>query len=482
MAGEPDEGTSDDPLQAGDRDAFMGEVVASTLEPVAAGLAVLFLAVAGIQRFAMEPPFPGVMAPYSVGMSLVFAGIYAGIRRRGIPPRWAHPVGTGFVLLVLTGTVLPFALIQDPLQTTDLVLVAVGTGAVFVSRRWYLANLAVVGAVFGGFVAANPGYARWPNLGVAVLSGSVLGYVVLRHRASLLEDVHELRAQDTRQRRTLEERMARIEDLREEAERERDRARRYAGQLEETNEDLRRFAETVSRHLEDPVERARRRLEDSPGEGGLADAAADLREVETTLGSLVEYAGVAAHDTDLEAVDLGTVLGEAWRGAARRHEAEIHPPDMGELPEVVGDADLLVRLFEELLDNALRHGEPPITVFADGSGGTVEVVVEDDGPGVDADDRDRIFRLLEGRAEGRPGVGLALCRRIAQDLGGAVGHVPAEDTGARFVVTLQGVGRISAAEADGAEADLESDGPMRRVGDRGASGQGRGPYPSSSGA
>jgi signal transduction histidine kinase len=480
-------GDDTDRIQSLDREDFRDGVVASTLEPVAGGLALLFGAIAVVQRFAMAPPFPTIMAPYSVTMSVVFAAVYAGIRRWGVPDRRAHAVGTAFVLVVLTGTVLPFALIQDPLQATDLVLVAVGAGAVFVSRRWYLANLAVVAAVFGAFVAANPGYARWPNLGVAVMSGSVLGYVVLSHRSNLLDTVHDLRAQDAQQREALERRMDRIEALREQAERERDRARRYADQLEATNEDLNRFARTVSQELADPVREARRRLASAAGGGGgaggpvngvLDDALGGLASLEETVSSLQTYAEVAAHDRDLEPVDLGSILAEAWRRAARRRDAEPSPPELGEMPAVVGDPDLLVRLFAELLDNALRHGEAPVCLSTRDDGGAVLVIVEDSGSGIAPDRTEEIFGLLtSGDDVDRPGMGLALVRRIAERIGGDVALDPDPDGGARFVVTLQGLGRI------GSGAEARETGTGRRAGGVRAVGDGGGgSYPSSSGA
>lgn len=461
------EGT-DDPLQTLDRDAFMGRVVASTLEPVVGGLALLFLAIAGIQRFAMAPPFPTVMAPYSVGMSLLFGALYGAIRVRGIPPPWAHVAGTGIVLLVLTGTVLPFALVRDPLQTTDLVLLAMGTGAVFLSRRWFLLNLAVVVAVFGAFVALTPGYARWPNLGVAVMSGGVLGYVVLCHRARILTSLQDLRAQEADQRQELEDRMARIEELRQEAERERDRAERYAVQLEDTNEDLHRFARTLSRHLQAPVRRARRRLDGDDGDGEPArpeEALGELRDLDDTLEALRDYAGLAEQESDLSPLELQEVVVAAWRETAADLGLDPDPLRVGELPEVVGDRDLLARLFRELFGNALRHGEAPISVTASREGGAVRVVVEDRGPGLDPDQADEVFRLLEGE-DGRPGMGLALARRAAERLGGDVAADPSAD-GGRFVVTLQAVDRIRspAVDAPTPREGRTAGGGIRSVGD-----------------
>ena len=88
-----------------------------------------------------------------------------------------------------------------------------------------------------------------------------------------------------------------------------------------------------------------------------------------------------------------------------------------------------------VVENALRVSEH-VTVTARPAGGHVELVVVDDGPGVDAHVVDRIFE--PGVSLGGSGLGLPLARRIARSAGGDVVHDPTGASGATFVVRLPG--------------------------------------------
>ena len=101
---------------------------------------------------------------------------------------------------------------------------------------------------------------------------------------------------------------------------------------------------------------------------------------------------------------------------------------------VVGDAHRLRRLVENLLENAGRHAAGLVRVRVRAHGDRAALSVEDDGPGVPAELRPRIFeRLVRAREDGGgTGLGLAICRAIARAHGG---DVVLEDRN-RFVAQL----------------------------------------------
>jgi signal transduction histidine kinase len=101
---------------------------------------------------------------------------------------------------------------------------------------------------------------------------------------------------------------------------------------------------------------------------------------------------------------------------------------------VVGDAHRLRRLVENLLENAGRHAAELVRVRVRAQGDRAALSVEDDGPGVPAELRPRIFeRLVRAREDGGgTGLGLAICRAIARAHGG---DVVLEDRN-RFVAQL----------------------------------------------
>ncbi|MER7842364.1 HAMP domain-containing sensor histidine kinase [Kitasatospora sp. NPDC096077] len=110
---------------------------------------------------------------------------------------------------------------------------------------------------------------------------------------------------------------------------------------------------------------------------------------------------------------------------------------------VPGTELLLGRLLRNLLDNAVRHATDEVLVSLRAVDGRAVLVVADDGPGIPAADRERVFerfvRLDESRdrADGGAGLGLALVRSIAAALGGTARAVePRAGRGAELVVSL----------------------------------------------
>ncbi|HJA04967.1 MAG TPA: HAMP domain-containing histidine kinase [Candidatus Microbacterium stercoravium] len=97
-------------------------------------------------------------------------------------------------------------------------------------------------------------------------------------------------------------------------------------------------------------------------------------------------------------------------------------------------------ILTNLISNALRHGEPPVRIVVEADDDAVRVRVSDDGPGIPAQDRDRVFERFVAldpsrrRTEGS-GLGLAIARDNARALGGDLILVPS-DTGAVFELTL----------------------------------------------
>ncbi|GAA2642701.1 sensor histidine kinase [Paractinoplanes durhamensis] len=108
---------------------------------------------------------------------------------------------------------------------------------------------------------------------------------------------------------------------------------------------------------------------------------------------------------------------------------------------VSGDADALLRVVRNLIDNAARHAAHAVTISAAIRDGQAEIVVGNDGPPIPADDRERIFdrfvRLDDSRsrAGGGTGLGLAIARDIVTAHGGTL-TVDDLDEGAAMRIRL----------------------------------------------
>jgi two-component system sensor histidine kinase KdpD len=112
----------------------------------------------------------------------------------------------------------------------------------------------------------------------------------------------------------------------------------------------------------------------------------------------------------------------------------------GDLPEVLADPGLLERVLVNLISNALRFSPPgeKVLVTASALAGRVELRIADRGPGIPAEDRDRVFlpfqRLDDRDNDMGVGLGLALARGLAEAMGG--GLTPDETPGGGLTMIL----------------------------------------------
>jgi len=165
------------------------------------------------------------------------------------------------------------------------------------------------------------------------------------------------------------------------------------------------------------------------------DLGLDIAELDTLIDEILlasRLEVVKGLDVD-EEVDL---LALASEECARYEEVELG----GQPVSVRGDPRLLRRMIRNLLENARRHGAPPIEVSVFRTEGGAELRVCDHGPGIAEAEREGVFRpfhRFEGaRASAGAGLGLALVRQIARRHGGDARYLGREQTGSCFVVSL----------------------------------------------
>jgi two-component system OmpR family sensor kinase len=151
----------------------------------------------------------------------------------------------------------------------------------------------------------------------------------------------------------------------------------------------------------------------------------------------------ARRATPHEPTDVAHVLVEAAAelgAVSDGHELSLEA-DTGGDAVVEGARDELHRLALNLMENAMRHTPPGTHVRASVAAGDGQVVlaVEDDGPGVPPELRERIFERFvrgEGDRGGSFGLGLSIVRAVAESHGGSVALDERPGGGARFVVRL----------------------------------------------
>jgi signal transduction histidine kinase len=211
----------------------------------------------------------------------------------------------------------------------------------------------------------------------------------------------------------------------------------------------RRFSAEVSHELRTPLARLigeaelalrRERTSDeyrAALEFVLATAQQLVRIVDALVAAARQEAQATRGTADAYAVLSRTIDGVQGDAEDRHLTLVAEPPQR---PVRLGvDADLAERVLHPVVENAVRYGRSRVHVTVARSGGNVMFAVDDDGPGVAAEERETIFepgtRGEAGREVPGAGLGLALARRLARS---ASGDVSAESNGAgaRFVVSL----------------------------------------------
>ena len=102
---------------------------------------------------------------------------------------------------------------------------------------------------------------------------------------------------------------------------------------------------------------------------------------------------------------------------------------------LLADRSRLSQLLENLYRNAIEHSDEGVTVrvgeLAEGRG----LYVEDDGPGIPAEDRETVFEAGYSTAEGGTGFGLSIVEQVAEAHGWEIQATTGSDGGARFEIT-----------------------------------------------
>ncbi len=236
-----------------------------------------------------------------------------------------------------------------------------------------------------------------------------------------------------------------------------DTLNRMLDRLEQAGGRQRAFVADAAHELRSPLAGMQAQLEVAlrhPDPSSWRQVAAAVLEDTLRLGRMVEDLLALARLDDgrgtrpAAVVDLGEI---ARQVVARQADPRVEPRlEVAGDVLVRGDAPALERVVQNLLDNALRHADGRVGVSVRAEGALSVLVVTDDGPGVPAADRERVFeryaRLDDARSRdaGGAGLGLAIVREIVRAHQGEVtveeglepdGEAPAWP-GARLVVRL----------------------------------------------
>ncbi len=209
-----------------------------------------------------------------------------------------------------------------------------------------------------------------------------------------------------------------------------------AARIEELVASQRNLLANASHELRSPLARLRMAIEmfeQAPGASLKSEIVQNLAELDELVEEILIMSRLESRqkmEAD-DSIELLSLLAE--EGA--HFDADV----TGASATVKGNAKLLRRLVRNLLQNAARHGEPPLEAKVERASGRIRILIRDHGDGIADGERERIFEPFyrpSGKAEsaGGWGIGLALVREIATAHDATVRYEAQQDGGAGFVV------------------------------------------------
>ncbi|MDD2664063.1 MAG: ATP-binding protein [Dechloromonas sp.] len=190
-----------------------------------------------------------------------------------------------------------------------------------------------------------------------------------------------------------------------------------ARDLERHERDRSEVLAGISHDLRTPLTRLRLEAELSIADESAQQAViADIEQMEAVISQFMDYARAESGEAP-QPTDLGALLG----GLIDRQASVGRPLDaaIGELPECLLRPKALIRAVTNLVDNAWKYGGGEVSLRASAVDGEIRVEIADRGPGIPADEAERLkrpfTRLENARTNaGGTGLGLAIVERIAR--------------------------------------------------------------------
>jgi len=254
-------------------------------------------------------------------------------------------------------------------------------------------------------------------------------------------------------------------DLLRKHEAERDSAHEHWQQAEETlrsnmarlelvNAELQEFAFVASHDLQEPLRKiqtfcdmARKRcgpVLDSTSQEYLGRVITSASRMRQLLDDLLQFSRVATRPEPFKGISLSKVVREAADVFEETLKQSGGVVEIEKLPDIEADETQILRLFQNLIGNALKFRsaeKPRIMVYAKQDDERVcQIFVKDNGIGFEQQYEELIFKpfqRLHGRSEyDGTGMGLAICRKIAERHGGSIRAESEPGRGSTFIIRL----------------------------------------------
>ena len=223
--------------------------------------------------------------------------------------------------------------------------------------------------------------------------------------------------------------------------------------MKRSNEELEQFAYVASHDLQEPlrmvssftqlIERRYKDKLDKDANDFINFAVDGANRMQRLINDLLDYSRVTTRGKKLGRVDVASIVGQVFANLQQRIEESHAIITQDDLPVIEADESQMVRLFQNLIENALkfRSDTPPhVHISIHKEGAFYIFSVSDNGIGIDSQYADRIFQIFQrlNTSQKYPGtgVGLAICKRIVERHGGKIWLESEVGNGSKFIFTI----------------------------------------------
>jgi light-regulated signal transduction histidine kinase (bacteriophytochrome) len=161
------------------------------------------------------------------------------------------------------------------------------------------------------------------------------------------------------------------------------------------------------------------------------------------INDLLDYSRVTTRGKKLGRVDVASIVGQVFANLQQRIEESHAIITQDDLPVIEADESQMMRLFQNLIDNALKFKSdtpPHVHISTHKEGVFYIFTVSDNGIGIDSQYADKIFQIFQrlNTSQKYPGtgVGLAICKRIVERHGGKIWIESKVGNGSKFFFTI----------------------------------------------
>jgi PAS domain S-box-containing protein len=223
--------------------------------------------------------------------------------------------------------------------------------------------------------------------------------------------------------------------------------------LKRSNQELEQFAYVASHDLQEPLrmvssytqllERRYKDKLDQDAKDFITYAVDGANRMQRLINDLLEFSRVTTKGKPLVKLDLSDILGQAIANLHNKIQETGSMIVNDDLPFAYGDEGQLVRVFQNLLDNAMKFHDtetPRISVTSKVIDDKVQISISDNGIGIEKIYSERVFTIfqrLHTKADyPGTGIGLAICKRTIERHGGTIWFESESGKGTTFNFTL----------------------------------------------